>query len=79
VGEHRRAFCGLYPTRSAASAETPPKKYMRADYCQKNQEAGCYRHLLTLASAKVATTSDSSHVAMEYHVMALGMSRVVVC
>jgi hypothetical protein len=70
VLEHRRAFSGLYPTRSAASAETPPKKYVRADYCRKNQEASCYRHWFTLASAKVATTSNSikpSHVAMGYH------------
>jgi len=70
VGKHRRAFCGLYPTRSAASAATPPKKCVRADYCRKNQEASCYRHLFTLASAKVATTSDSikpSHVAMGDH------------
>src|SRR5262245_21545182 len=64
VGEHCRAFCGLYPTRSA-SAETPPNKYVRTDYCRKNQEASCYRHLFTLAPANVATTSDSikpSHV-----------------
>src|SRR5262249_17467392 len=69
VGEHCRAFCGLYPTRSA-SAETPPNKYVRTDYCRKNQEASCYRHLFTLAPANVATTSDSikpSHVAMGYH------------
>jgi len=37
VGKHRHAFCGLYPTRSAASAATPPKKHLRAAYCRKNQ------------------------------------------
>jgi hypothetical protein len=33
---------------------------VRADYCRKNQEASCYRHLFTLDSAKVATTSQNN-------------------
>jgi hypothetical protein len=41
---------GLYTTKAAASAATPPKKYLRTDYCRKNHEPGCYGHLFTLAS-----------------------------
>jgi hypothetical protein len=35
--------------KAAASAAAPPKKYLRADYCRKNQEPGCDGHLFTLA------------------------------
>ena len=49
LGEQRRAFRGgLYATKAVASATTPPKKYLRADYCCKNQEPGCYGHLFIL-------------------------------
>jgi hypothetical protein len=40
---------GLYTTKAATSAATPPKKQLRADYCRKNHEPGWYGHLLTLA------------------------------
>jgi hypothetical protein len=47
--ERRCAFRGgLYATKAVASAATPPKKYLRADYCCKNQEPGCYGHLFIL-------------------------------
>jgi hypothetical protein len=49
LGEQRRAFRGgLYATKAVASATTPPKKYLRADYCRKNQEPGFYDHLFIL-------------------------------
>jgi hypothetical protein len=49
LGEQRRAFRGgLYATKAVASTATPPKKYLRADYCCKNQEPGCYGHLFIL-------------------------------
>jgi hypothetical protein len=49
VGQQRRAFrAGLYTTKAVASAATPPKKYLRADYCCKNQEPRCYGHLFIL-------------------------------
>jgi hypothetical protein len=51
LGEQRRAFRGgLYATKAAASPATPPKKYLRAAYCRKNQEPSCYGHFFTLAS-----------------------------
>ena len=49
VGRAASRFCGgLYTTKAVASAATPPKKCLRADYCCKNQEPGCYGHLFIL-------------------------------